>query len=124
MDMDIAQDNLNIKRLLKNKNSVLGRIQTKMALNAYMKKKMTDEQISLFRDFYEEYEEKSDKINGELDEIEVRLARNDVKKEILSEETDYSAVMSALKEINDRQRDAIFTLNSIIERGEMTLEYI
>ena len=124
MMTDITYNNSDIKKLLKNKNNLFGKIQTKMTLNAYTKKELTEEQIQSFQNFYKDYEQKSDRINDTLSEIEQSLALNDAKKEILNDSTDYAAIYDALKEITDRQQDAIINLNNIIEHGEKTLAFI
>ena len=119
---DISRENRSIRGLLRSKNNVLGRIQTKMALSAYTKRMLTDEQIASFRGFIADYAERAAKVNGVLSEIEEDLALRNMGNRIGG--GDANELSAALHEINVRQRDAISALTVIIEHGERTLAFI
>jgi len=61
--------------LLRDKDSILNEIKTQMALKAYNKETMSEEQIDSFRDFYEAYTQNAEKMNTMLDEIEEALMK-------------------------------------------------
>lgn len=120
---DIEKNSRNINVLLKAKYNIIGKIQSMMNLKAYTKTVMNDYQINTFQEFNSYYEAESKNLCRTLKVIEDEKIEN-AKKEILKIDSDYNAVYSELKTINDYQYDAIYNLNNLIDMGSKTLAVI
>ncbi len=118
----IDDNNRALTKLLKEKNSVVGKIQTVMDLKAHTKTRMTDAQINKFSGFTSYVGIEGGILQDRLKKIDDKKNLINTKNEILHTNTNYSLVFTELNEIVTYQRDAIASLNRLIDAGNTTLQ--
>ena len=121
---DIDTNKRHIHRLLCDKNHIYGQIQTAMQLKAIAHAQMTEAQISIYRQFAEDYDREQTHLADRLVAIDEKLEQHTLQKEIARPNTDFDFLYKELKDLSDSQYDAIFNLNHMIELGQQTLAYI
>jgi len=124
MLVDIDKNRRCIRRLLGDKNTVYGHIQTTMHVKARARATMTDQQIDSYQAFTAQYEEESSALSRQLSDIEQKMTLQTIKTEIARNDTDLTLLYKELKSLNDSQYDTIFGLTGLIEKGHRTLAAI
>jgi len=118
---DIDTNKRCIRRLLQDKNQVYGQIQTAMQLKAMSRTRMTEAQITVYRQFAEGYHREQAHLADQLVQLDEKFELHAVQKEIVRPNADFDFLYKELKGLSDCQHDAIFNLNHIIEFGRRTL---
>lgn len=117
----LEQNTRTIKTLLKDKNRIVGKIQTALDLRAYAKSPLDESQVNAFADFTALYAEEGGQLQDALTYIDDNKDLMTAKKEILHNQTDYEVVLREINAISDSQSNAIDRLTNIIGAGEAVL---
>ncbi|MDR2939063.1 MAG: hypothetical protein LBV08_01945 [Clostridiales bacterium] len=121
---DIFENSVNIKQLIKQRESVVGRIQTKMDLLAYENIELTGPQVESFVSFCNYYQEGSMKLNQNIEYIECQSEISEVKKELFKIDTNLNFVYKKLKEFIEIQLRTISLLKDFVSIALNTLATI
>ena len=114
---NIDSNTRSIMGLLKEKNKVVGQLETSLDIRAYAKKTLDEAQIQKLSAFSALYSEKGEALRNSLQKIEEKQNLNLVKKEILHTDSDLNYIYKELKELSDYQDEALYSLQSIVLSG-------
>ena len=109
-----------INGLLKEKKTIVEKVQAAMDLRASMKTRLSNDQIDQFQEFSSCYQTESETIKVSLEKI----LENDlisVKNEMLHTKSNFKHIFDELSAIATYQFEAIYSLKSIISSGTKTL---
>jgi len=121
---DIDKNRQKIIRLLRDKNHVYGQIQTVMQAKAIAREPMTEEQIDMFQNFTENYEQKQSVLEEKLTEMDDKFVLEEIKHEIIRVDSDFDFLYKELKQLNECQHDTIFNLHGMLEMTRKALACI
>lgn len=119
---DIEKNTRYLSDLLKERESLLAQIETKMDLYSMAKVSLSDEQIDNFANFMSYSSQSKNELKELLMQIDTKRDLSEVTKEILHIDTDYEFVYSELDVIRSFQYKAIDNLNDYITSSNIVLE--
>ena len=116
---ELEKNTKSITELMKFNYTAVGRIQTTMSLKARTKRVLSNEQIEVYKNFNETFEEQSRNLFDILDAIDSHGGFNEVQRAILND--DDAVVYDGLKTVSDYQCEAIIKLHDIVNNCAATL---
>ncbi len=120
----IYENSVNIKQLIKQRESIVGQIQTKLDLLAYENAELTSTQVNSFVGFCDYCKKDSNNINSNIEYIENQNEISEVKKELFKINSNLNFVYQKLKEFIEIQLITISLLKEFVSIASNTLATI
>lgn len=124
MLVSIEENTRDITGLLKEKNKVLGKLETTLDLKRYAKEFLDDNQMDQYARFMSYVDVEKQELRKSLQKIDDAKYLSDAKNELLHTDVDYEFVYNELQTINKYQNEAINTLNGMIAQGTDVLNLL
>ena len=120
----ISSQTRNLKNLLKEKTSVIDKLQTLLDFRAYTRKPLNEFQLNSFTRFTGFYNQEAGALQNTLRKIDADKELMTAKKELLHKEANFIAIIDELTSFSNSLDDAASYLRSIIELGNSTLQVL